>query len=280
MAPSTLRVALASPRHPASRADAVRSVAAFVREAGAAAADVVCFPESLVPGMRGLEFPTTAHDQREQEEALAEIAARCAEHRVAAIVPMDWGSEAGLLNVAVVIDADGTVLGRQTKNQIPLEEEPYYVPGTGRRLFTVRGVPFGVAICHEGWRYPETVRWAAARGARIVFQPFFAGSDRAGSVPAQWGAPDGAIYEKAMVARAAENTIWFASVNYALRFPEAATSLVAPDGRVAAHAPYGEESLLLHDVDPSLGSGLLASRLRPERYGDDEGKGERAWPRS
>ena len=37
---------------------------------------------------------------------------------------------------------------------------------------------FGVAICHEGWRYPETVRWAASRGARIVFHPQHTGSDR------------------------------------------------------------------------------------------------------
>ena len=29
---------------------------------------------------------------------------------------------------------------------------------------------FGVAICHEGWRYPETVRWAARRGAHVVVQ--------------------------------------------------------------------------------------------------------------
>ena len=282
MPAATLRLALASVRHPASRADAVRIAAASIAEAGAAAADVVCFPESLVPGMRGQEFATEAHDQQAQRSALAEIAARCREHRVAAIVPMDWEGAAGLLNVAVVVDAGGAVLGMQAKTQIPPEEEPYYVPGTGRRLFTVRGVPVGIAICHEGWRYPETVRWAAVRGARVVFQPFFSGSDRAGAVPAQWGAPGGAIYEKAMVARAAENTIWFASVNYALRFPDAATSLVAPDGTCAAHVPYGAEALLVHDVDVSRATGLLASRLRPERYVDaDDALAELgAWPTS
>ena len=29
------------------------------------------------------------------------------------------------------------------------------------QIFEVNGTRFGVAICHEGWRYPETVRWAA-----------------------------------------------------------------------------------------------------------------------
>jgi hypothetical protein len=35
--------------------------------------------------------------------------------------------------------------------------------GSSRRVRS----PFGVAICHEGWRYPETVRWAARRGAQV-----------------------------------------------------------------------------------------------------------------
>ena len=46
----------------------------------------------------------------------------------------------------------------------------------------------------------------------------------------QWGAADGPYYEKAMMMRSMENTIYFASVNYALRFQESATSLIAPSG--------------------------------------------------
>jgi predicted amidohydrolase len=30
---------------------------------------------------------------------------------------------------------------------------------------------FSVVICHEGFRYPETVRWAVRRGAQLVFHP-------------------------------------------------------------------------------------------------------------
>ena len=69
---------------------------------------------------------------------------------------MEWESAAGLHNVAFVISRDGEVEGYQAKNQIPLEEEPYYVPDGQRRLFEVDGVPFGITICHEGWRYPES----------------------------------------------------------------------------------------------------------------------------
>jgi len=55
-------------------------------------------------------------------------------------------------------------------------------------------VKFGVAICHEGWRYPETVRWAAVRGAKIVFHPHHTGSDHEGVRPTQWGAAYAVVF--------------------------------------------------------------------------------------
>jgi predicted amidohydrolase len=140
------------------------------------------------------------------------------------------------------------------------------VPGTARQLFEVNGTKFGVAICHEGWRYPETVRWAAVRGAKIVFHPQHTGSELQGVRLTQWGAAGGPYYEKAMMMRSIENTIYFASVNYALRFQESATSLITPSGRCQAYLPYGEEGVLVAPIDVEEASGLLAARYAPERY--------------
>jgi predicted amidohydrolase len=265
---SAIRIGLASPRFPSSVADAVRRASEFLQEAARARVDLVCFPECYVPGMRGQDFPVAPPVQREQAAALESIRAAAADHGVAAIVPMEWESAAGLQNVAFVISGSGEVLGHQTKNQLPVEEEPYFEPGSTRRVFTVCGVRVGVAICHEGWRYPETVRWAAARGAKIVFHPHYAGGAQPQAHPAAWGAPESPFYEKAMVARAAENAVYFASVNYALPRQEAATTLIGPAGECLAHAPYGEESLLTYDVDPDLATGFLAARYQPTRYQD------------
>src|SRR5205085_4165743 len=143
----------------------------------------------------------------------------------------EWNTDRGTLNLAFVISGAGEVLGHQTKNQLPPEEEHMFVPGSTRRLFAVRGVPFGISICHEGWRYPETVRWAAARGAKIVFHPQHTGSDKAGARLTEWGASSSPYYEKAMMMRSIENAIYFASVNYAMRYQESATSLIGPSGR-------------------------------------------------
>ena len=71
--------------------------------------------------------------------------------------------EAGRQIVAWVIDARGQLQGYQTKNQLDPTEDQFYVPDHTQRLFEINGMTFGVVICHEGWRYPETVRWAAAR---------------------------------------------------------------------------------------------------------------------
>jgi predicted amidohydrolase len=130
----------------------------------------------------------------------------------------------------------------------------------------VNGVPLGVVICHEGWRYPETVRWAASRGAKIVFHPQHTGNEKQGLRLTTWGAANNPYYERAMTMRSIENTVYFASVNYALRYQEAATSLIDPSGACQAFMPYGEEDVLVQEIDVDAATGLLARRYAPERY--------------
>jgi predicted amidohydrolase len=125
---------------------------------------------------------------------------------------------------------------------------------------------FGVAICHEGWRYPETVRWAAVRGAKIVFHPQHTGNQQEGVRLTQWGSASAPYYEKAMMMRSIENTIYFASVNYALCFQESATSLITPSGQCQAYLPYGQEGVLVQAIHVEEATGLLAARYAPERY--------------
>jgi hypothetical protein len=69
-----------------------------------------------------------------------------------------------------------------------------------------------------------------------------------------------------MMMRSKENTIYFASVNYALRFQESATSLITPSGQCEAYLPYGQEGLLVQAINIEEATGLLASRYAPERY--------------
>ena len=261
-----MRIGLAAPRVAGSLEEGLEQTRRLMAEAAARGAEVVCFPEAYLPGLRGLDFDVPPFDRADQATVLVSAARWAREYRIAAILGMEWLSDAGRQIAAVVLDAGGEMLGVQTKNQLDPAEEALYVPGRTRQLFEVNGRRFGVAICHEGFRYPETVRWAAARGAQVVFHPHCTGSDRTGVVPAEWASPAGAYYEKAITCRGLENTIYFASVNYAFRYPESATCVIAPSGSLLARLPYGEEGVLVQDLDLAAATGLLASRYAPERY--------------
>ncbi|MGA9773990.1 MAG: carbon-nitrogen hydrolase family protein [Blastocatellia bacterium] len=259
-------IALASPCIAASLDEGLDKIKRFLTEASAQGAEIVCFPEAYLPGLRGQDFEVLPFDETQQERALKSVAQWARTYKVATILSMERLTQAGRQIAAFVIDARGQIQGYQTKNQLDPTEEQFYVPGDTRRLFEINGIRFGVAICHEGWRYPETVRWAAVRGAKIVFHPQHTGSDQEGVRLTQWGAITSPYYEKAMMCRGLENTIYFASVNYALRFQESATSLIAPSGRCQAYLPYGQEGVLVQAINVEEATGLLATRFAPDRY--------------
>lgn len=165
-----------------------------------------------------------------------------------------------LVLTALVIDRDGTRAGFQDKVQIDPSEENTYAAGSGRRVFHAGPLTFGVVICHEGWRYPETVRWAARRGAQIVFHPHFHDAEPGGYAPSTFADPANTFHEKAMLCRAAENTCYFASVNVATPGAPTTSAVVRPDGTLLTYQPYGKEGLLVTDIDLSAATGLLASR--------------------
>lgn len=168
----------------------------------------------------------------------------------------------GLLISALVINADGTEAGWQDKVQLDPSEESTYIAGESRRLFHTGPLTFGIAICHEGWRYPETVRWAARRGAHVVFHPHAHIAEPGSYRPATFADPANTFHEKAMLCRAAENSCYFASVNAASEGSGTTSAVIRPDGTVECRQPYGAEGLLIADLDLGLATGLFASRCR------------------
>ena len=152
----------------------------------------------------------------------------------------------------------------QDKVQIDPSEEGLYAPGEGRRVFDADGVTFGVTICHEGWRYPETVRWAARRGAQVVFHQAFHEAEPGGYRPGSFADPANTFHEKAVLCRAAENTCYVATVNYAGEGSPTTSAVARPDGTLQCYQPYGVAGVLVADLDLDLATGLLASRCRYE----------------
>lgn len=257
------RIALANLRHPGTPAESVELAVAAIAAAGKAKAGIVCFPECFVPGYRSAARPLPAPDGLFLENAWRAVATAAAAARVAVVLGTERLAGNTLHASALVIQPDGSRAGFQDKVQIDPSEEGTYVPGTERRLFQAGPLTFGVVICHEGWRYPETVRWAARRGAHVVFHPQFHEADGDSYRPSAYGEPANSFHEKAALCRAAENTCYFATVNFASTGSPTTSAIAAPDGTLVTYQPYGQEGLLVADLDLARATGLLAKRYQP-----------------
>ena len=257
-----LRIALANLRYPANAEESVALARQAVASAGEAGAQLLCFPECYVPGYRRPGTVTPPADAVFLEQAWQAIGQAARAAGVAVLLGTERVVAEGVTATVLVIDAQGERLGFQDKVQIDPSEEGTYVPGTTRRVFETAGVTFGISICHEGFRYPETVRWAAQHGARVVFHPQVHEAEPGAYQPKSFADPAGTFHEKSALCRAAENTVYFATVNVASVGSPTTSAIVRPDGTLLAHQPYGVEGLLIAELDLSTATGFLASRYK------------------
>jgi predicted amidohydrolase len=257
-----VRIALANIRFPASPDESVALAEKAVVEASDLGAGLVCFPECFVPGYRGLGKVVPAPDPSFLERAWSAVRIAARKASLGVILGTERVVDGALFATALVINPDGTTAGFQDKVQLDPTEEPTYTHGSGRQVFRIGSLTFGIAICHEGWRYPETVRWAVRRGAQIVFHPHFHVAEPGSYVPSSFAEPANSFHEKAILCRAAENTCYFASVNCASAGSPTTSAVVRPDGTLLCYQPYGEEGLLIADIDIGVATGLLAARSR------------------
>src|SRR5262249_25461259 len=151
-------------RFPATADESIALAKQSIDQASAEGAGIICFPECFVPGYRGVGKPAPPPNQEFLERAWSAIATAAENAGVTIVLGTERFVEGALVATALVINQDGSRAGFQDKVQIDPSEEGVYAPGSGRRVFQAGPLTFGIVICHEGWRYPETVRWAARRG--------------------------------------------------------------------------------------------------------------------
>ncbi len=260
------RIALANLPFPATPQESVTLAEQAIAEAGAAGAGLIVFPECYVPGYRAPGKHVPPPDRDFLERAWAALASACAKAKVAAVVGTERIVDGEVRITALVIDAGGVPCGFQDKVQLDPSEGSFFTAGKGRRVFHAGPLTFGIVICHEGWRYPETVRWAVRRGAQLVVHPHYDWGEPGAFQPSSFADPRSTFHEKAMLCRAAENTCWFASVNMATAGSSTTSAVVRPDGVVLAYQPYGQPGLLVADINLAAATGLLASRCKADEY--------------
>jgi N-carbamoylputrescine amidase len=165
-------------------------------------------------------------------------------------------------NTAVVLDADGTLLGRYRKMHIPDDplyyEKYYFTPGDlGFQSFETRHARVGTLVCWDQW-YPEAARLTALRGAEILFYPTAIGWHPAEK--AEFGADQSSAWETIQRSHAIANGVYVAAVNRVghegppgggLEF-WGGSFVADPFGRVIARAGTVDEEILIATCDPKL----------------------------
>src|SRR6266513_1884513 len=156
----------------------LKKAVAKVSEAAAAGARLVCLPELFRSQYFAQREDPALFDLAEpipgpSTDVLGKAAQQAG---VVVIAPVFERRAAGLYhNSAVVIDADGHVVGIYRKMHIPDDpayyEKFYFTPGDlGFRAFDTEVGKIGTLICWDQW-YPEGARLTALRGASVLFYP-------------------------------------------------------------------------------------------------------------
>ncbi len=163
-------------------------------------------------------------------------------------------------NTAVVMNSDGTLLGKYRKMHIPddplYHEKFYFTPGDlGFVNFDTARGRLAVLICWDQW-YPEAARLASLAGASVLFYPTAIGWHPAEK--AQHGAAQVDAWRTIQRAHAIANGVYVAVVNRTgyEGTPDSGlefwgNSFVAdPFGQVLAQASSDKEEILVVECDP------------------------------
>ena len=237
---------------------------ARVREAASRGAQIVCLQElfrsqyfcrvenaDLFELAEAIPGPTS--------EALAKLAR---ELKVVIVGSLFERRAAGIYhNTAVILDADGSLLGKYRKMHIPDDplyyEKFYFTPGDlGFPNFDTKFGRIGVLVCWDQW-YPEGARLASLGGANIIFYPTAIGWHP--SEKQEFGAAQLDAWRTIQRSHAIANGVFVAAVNR-VGFegtPESGLefwghSFVSdPFGRILAEGSADKEEILIVECDPA-----------------------------
>lgn len=166
-------------------------------------------------------------------------------------------------NTAVVIDADGNLLGKYRKMHIPDDpryyEKFYFTPGDlGFLSWYTKYACIGVCVCWDQW-YPEAARLTALRGAQILFYPTAIGWHPAEKT--QHGHRQHSSWELIQRSHAVANGCYVAVANrVGHEAPDGGEGIdfwgqsfvCDPSGEVLQKASPSEEEILVVEIDLTL----------------------------
>jgi len=234
-----------------------------IRKAASKGAEIVCLQELFRSHYFCREENAALFELAEtipgpSTEALSSVAK---ELQVSVVASLFEKRAQGLYhNTAVVLDADGSIIGMYRKMHIPDDplyfEKFYFTPGDlGFQNFETRYSRIGVLVCWDQW-YPEGARITSLQGANVLFYPTAIGWHP--SEKAKYGDDQLDAWRTIQRAHAIANGIFLAAVNRTgyegpsdngLEF-WGNSFIVDPFGRVLAQASTADDEVLVAECDP------------------------------
>jgi NAD+ synthase (glutamine-hydrolysing) len=214
-----------------------------VEHAREAQADLVAFPELVVPGYPPEDLLLKPSFVRANERALHKVAQEI--RGLAAVVGFAH-LDGDLYNAAALI-ADGEIKGTYHKHFLPtygvFDEDRYFRRGAQAPIFTIAGTRVGVCICEDIWYPSGPAEWQSWTGAELIVNingsPYWSGVDE--------------VRRRMLATRASDHVVALGYVNLVggqdeLVF-DGASLVFDADGNVLASAPAFEEDVLVVDID-------------------------------
>ncbi|HVO55333.1 MAG TPA: NAD+ synthase [Solirubrobacterales bacterium] len=235
-------------------------VTEWIASAAAAGAELVIFPELVLPGYPAEDLYLKPHFLAANARVLEELAPGVT--GITALVgfaePIPGGGDFRHAYNSTALLADGAVRAVYRKNRLPnyavFDEQRYFVPATEPLTLEIGGTAVGLTICEDCWGPGPPGQAEADAGAKLIANP-------SGS-PYHRG--KGREREAMFAERAREYGAHFAFCNLVggqdeLVF-DGQSMVVAPDGTAIARAAQFEEELLVCEV-PAAGPARLAEPL-------------------
>jgi beta-ureidopropionase len=274
---TTVRAAVVQCNANMSKQEAIEKHIELIGKAAAEGAQVTCLQEIFhgpyFPAEQDTKWYATAEPDDGPTVTRMRDVAR--EHGMVLIVPFYEEAQTGVYyNTAVIIEADGSLVGKYRKSHIPhvgpcFWEKFYFKPGNlGYPVFNTSVGRIGLIICYDR-HFPEIGRALGLKGAELVFNP----SATVESLSKY-------LWELEQPAHAVANGYWIAAINRVGAEPPltehrfyGSSYFCNPRGQIVAKASDSQDEVLIHDVDLDMNREVrntwqfLRDR-RPETYGE------------
>ncbi len=274
---TTIRAAIIQANANLPKDEAIDKHVGLIAKAAADGAQITCLQEIFngpyFPAEQDPKWYATA--EREDGPTVTRMRELARDHGMALIVPFYEEAQPGVYyNSAVVVERDGSVLGKYRKTHIPqvgpcFWEKYYFKPGNlGYPVFDTSVGRVGLIICYDR-HFPEVARQLGLKGAELVFNP----SATVESLSRY-------LWELEQPAHAVANGYWIAAINRvgteeplnSNRF-YGSSYFCDPRGQIVARASEDSDEVLIADIDLDKAREVrntwqfLRDR-RPETYGE------------